>query len=180
MTIPLLTLILVVMLLGLVLSTVRHLAHASLEGRLDPRSAVSTLSSPETYRPLNRLFTPEDTTFVTKNGEKLQGRLRESRNRVMRLYLQQIRTDFNKLWRLARYIAPVSTNPDFAALVTRQFCVFHFLLAAARLRAVFGLRFPIPVHVSRLVSAMELLRAGVVRTVAEIDPVNARAALTRG
>ena len=183
MIIPLVSLLLVVALLGLLLSAIRRLTHASLEGQLDPRSAMNALSPPETYRPLNRLFTAEDMTFVaevTKSSRNLQGRLRGARSRVMRLYLRQIQTDFSNLWRLARYIAPHSADPNFAALVTRQFCAFYFLLAVARLRAVFGWRLPVPVHVSGLVSAMELLRMGVMRTVADLGPTTVRAALTEG
>jgi hypothetical protein len=183
MIMPLVSLLLVVALLGLLLSAIRRLTHASLEGQLDPRDAVDALSPPETYHPVNRLFTAEDMAFVaeaTKGSGKLRGRLRGARSRVMRLYLRQIQTDFNSLWRLALYIASRSADPNFAALVTRQFCAFYFLLALVRLRAVFGWRLPIPVHVSGLVSAMELLRMGVVRTVADLGPTTVRTALTRG
>ncbi len=183
MTMPLLALLLVVVLLGLVLSTTRRLAHESPESQFDPRSAVDALSPPETYRPLDRLFTHEDMTFVARFAHRSgpwQGRLRGARGRVMRLYLRQIQKDFNNLWHLARQIAPHSTDPNFAALVTRQFCAFYFLLAVARLRIVFGWWLPVPVRASGLVSAMQRLRAGVVRTVANLDPIPPRGALTRG
>lgn len=178
MTMPLLALLLVVALLSLLVIAGRRLGRENSEAHFNPRSAVDALSPPETYRPLDRLFSTKDAAFVANlahSSGRWQGRLRAARGRVMRLYLRQIQTDFNNLWHLARQIAPHSTDPNFAALVTRQFCTFYFLLAVARLRLVFGWWLPVPVGASGLVSAMQLLRAGVVQTVADLDPATFQA-----
>ena len=182
MTIALLTILIAVTSVGLLWRTVRRLAQTGRLGDADALEAVHGLAPPETYRPLHRLFTAEDVAFVAKftipGGNALR-RLRGARNRVIRLYLGQMQADFGSLWQLAREIAPHSADPDFAALMIRQFCSFHVLLTVARLRSLLGWRLPVSVPVNGLVSAMESLRTGVLRSAATRHTTRPRTTLTR-
>jgi len=168
MIIPVSVLLLVTVLLAVLACAIWQLRHTDGEGAAYLN--VAALSPPEVYRPIGRLFAPEDAAFVsdlTGHSGPLKNRLRRTRGRIMRLYLRQIRSDFSTLLRLARVIAPYNANPDFAVLLARQCCVFYLLLSLARFRGLFGWTFLVPLHASALVSTVEGLRSVLLRTVAE-------------
>lgn len=89
-------------------------------------------STPEVYRPLERLFATQDFDFLATFGERrpdLRQRLRRERRRVLLLYLAELRADFTRLYGLCRLLAPRSQDPGFASRVTRQALAFYGLWA---------------------------------------------------
>ena len=98
---------------------------------LSSSSLFDRASVSERYQPMSRLFAPEDVSWLLVQyggGPALEKRLHLGRKRVMRLYLQQMRNDFQQFWKLARTLARMSRDPNFAHLLTQQFLKFHLLM----------------------------------------------------
>ncbi len=117
------------------------------------------------YRPVERLFDDRDFDLVKRSGPAKAAlrRFRGQRRRILRLYMGELRRDFLRLWRLGRYLAPLSQNPDFAALVSRQFLTFHLLYISIHIRYLL-LGSAATSDLRGVVSAFESLRTAARRT----------------
>lgn len=133
----------------------------------DPNSTLpGELLSPsrcarKTYQPMNRLMAEADFAFVASQAgcnPDLVTRLRRQRVRVLRLYLKQLRGDFERVYRLARRLAPGSLDPEFASRITLQALRFQALWMGLQARCALGWFVPLRVETATLVSALEHLR----------------------
>src|SRR5437867_941518 len=91
---------------------------------------ASTGSRAETYRPMSRLFAEEDFAFLASSApsrRELQKRLRYQRSQVLRLYLRELRLEFQRVYAICRLLAAQSQDPNFASLITRQVAAFYGL-----------------------------------------------------
>jgi hypothetical protein len=114
-------------------------------------------SARESYRPMYRLFSAGDFSFLSGQPD-LRGRLRRQRVRVMRLYLRQLRVDFEELYALARALVPTSLDSSFASHITLQALRFHGLMLAVEMRCAVGWFLPVQVGTGGLVEALDRLR----------------------
>ncbi len=103
----------------------------------DWQSVVSRNPVLETYAPLNRLFRNEDFAFLTAQRD-LRRQLRRQRRNILRLYLKQLRADFENVYRVCRLLAVTANEPGFAARITRRALRIHSLLLILRLRCWLG------------------------------------------
>ena len=123
-------------------------------------------SPAEVYLPMKRLFSSQDRDFLRRMCDRpagLQRRLQAGRKRVFRKYLREIRREFGQIWGLARALAPMSRNPEFASLITQQALTFHALYWTIQVRCALGWTAPLGVNVGDLVDALERLQAGAQR-----------------
>jgi len=114
--------------------------------RLSPQEAANELReltaqplADAAYRPLHRLFSPDEFKFLS--GEKgfrpeMKRRLRKQRRKVMALYMRRLRSEFDTVRQLCRALVPVSEDPNFGILVTRQLLAFHVLYWGIHLRSL--------------------------------------------
>ncbi|HUG82126.1 MAG TPA: hypothetical protein VML01_10710 [Bryobacterales bacterium] len=184
MTSMVLTLILVLLMLVALAGALRRLGRVELDERppgcLDP---LDGSTSAGTYRPLSRLFSAEDSAFLGRfgdRGKKLAARLGPARGRVLRLYLRQIRADFDGVWLLARQVAPQSPDPDFGFLIAKQCMIFHAVLALVYVRSWLGWRTPVPLHVVGLVNSLDAFRSGVRAVLQQVEPATRQGVLSKG
>ena len=131
------------------------------------------------YEPLARLFSDEDTAFL--RGQKgysrgMARRLSRQRRQVFVLYLRQIRREFGDVWRICRLLAPMSSDPEFGALVTKQFFVFHGLYWLLRAGCVAGVLMPVRINPLDLVSSLQHLRQGARQAFQSLEPAAQSAA----
>lgn len=114
--------------------------------------------SPETYRPMSRLFAGEDFTFLAGSAPQMVPRLRRCRRRVLRLYLRELRADFARVYAICRMLAPTSSDPHFATRITQQALSFYGLLLIVEMRCALGWFLPVRVDTAELVNAFDVLR----------------------
>ena len=117
----------------------------------------------EFYRPMARLFTPRDIEFLHEQGgytRKMDRRLRLHRQKVLRLYLGQIRGDFRALQRYCRQLARSSRNWELGSLAQRQLVVFYGVYFALHVRCLFGSFAYVRVDTRDLVSSLRSLQQG--------------------
>jgi len=122
---------------------------------------VATVGSGlQTYQPMNRLFAEEDFHFLAglPQGEGLRTQLRRQRQRVLRLYLRELRADFERLYGWCRQLAPRSQDPNFATLITQQAAAFYGLLLVVHVRSTLGWFLPVRVDAGELVRVFDQLR----------------------
>jgi hypothetical protein len=158
-----------------------------LNSPLDPLAWESspgwlTPTAQQNYQPLTRLFSREDLDFLPAQAgfrQGMQRRLRRERRRAFFLYLRQMRRDFQNLWVHCRALAALSSNPDFASLITRQFVVFHSLYFVLWGQCWIGSLVPVSVDVEGLVAALEQLRQGARLAVQSLQPLQAAGAGSR-
>ncbi len=118
----------------------------------------------EFYLPMARLFTPRDIEFLHEQGghsRKMDRRLRLHRQKVLRLYLGQIRGDFRALQRYCRQLARSSRNWELGSLAQRQLVVFYGVYFALHVRCLFGSFAYVRVDTRDLVSSLRSLQQGV-------------------
>lgn len=142
------------------------------------RALTSARPACRTYEPLSRLFTAEDSAFLRSQrgySRAIERRLRRQRRQVLSLYLRQIRAEFSQVWNLCRLLAPVSNNPDFGALVLKQFVIFHGLYWTFQLRSVAGGLAPVHADPADLVAAFRQLELGARRALQTLEPAQAAA-----
>ena len=138
-------------------------------------------STADVYLPMKRLFSSQDHDFLDRTCDRpagVQRRLQAGRKRVFRKYLREIRRDFGKIWSLARALAPVSRNPEFASQITQQALTFHALYWTIQARCALGWTAPAGVDVGDLVDALERLRTGAQKVLSAQQPATARAAVS--
>ena len=88
---------------------------------------------------------------------------------AMRLYLREIRHDFQKTWSLCRILAPISGDPHFAALLMRHFMVFHTLHLSLWVRCWVGLYKHLGLDSQSLINIMAQLRRSAERALQNSD-----------
>jgi hypothetical protein len=128
---------------------------AEMEALAAGRSAL------EAYQPMGRLFAPEDFAFVTEHpgaSPALSRQLRRQRARVLRLYLRDLRGDFDRLYAFCRLLAPQSQDPSFASLITQQALSFYGLWMVLQVRCSVGWFLHVRVDTVDLVGSLERLR----------------------
>ncbi|MBI3665619.1 MAG: hypothetical protein HY236_05230 [Acidobacteria bacterium] len=119
-----------------------------------------TCSPQETYRPMSRLFAEQDFAFLAGqpgSGTGLVKRLRRQRRGALRLYLREMRADFQRLYALCRLLARNSKDPSFATLVTQQALSFYSLFLILQLRCALGWFLHVRVDTVDLVTAFDRL-----------------------
>ena len=114
------------------------------------------------YRPMTRLFAEEDFALVSALARRpgLARQLRRHRVRVLSLYLKQLRSDFQRVYALARLLAPHSQDPDFATQIMLQGLRFGMLFLALRVSCALGWPAPLRIETAGLVTALDSLREG--------------------
>jgi hypothetical protein len=114
------------------------------------------------YRPMTRLFAEEDFALVSALARRpgLAKQLRRHRVRVLSLYLKQLRGDFQRIYGLARLLAPHSHDPDFATQTLLQGLRFGALFLALRVSCALGWPAPLRIESAGLVGSLDRLREG--------------------
>jgi hypothetical protein len=141
-----------------------------------PRAAelpllAAELSSPDKYRPVERLFDSADVRFLrtrTGNATDLEKRLQRSRRRVMRSYLRVFRQDFGQAWNVGRFLAPFSEDPNFGVTLVTQLVTFYRLYAWVEMRMLLQVYQP-GVEVSELLNALRQARHIALTTLTSVE-----------
>jgi len=102
----------------------------------------------------------EDLAFLSKRGHtKLQSRLRRERRKVVLIYLDQLRCDFDRLTAMARAVAAFSPSVSARQEFERARLSFEFLARFHVIRLAFGWGF-VPIaqlsQLSRMVSELSI------------------------
>jgi len=111
-------------------------------GKIAPASAVSVSEiSLDGYRAFSRLRSGADLKFLSAQPgytDDIGERLRQEHARIARLYLREMRSDFETLCRAARAIAAASPvdRSDLVGTVEKERFRFYWRLAGVRVRAV--------------------------------------------
>jgi hypothetical protein len=151
----------------IVLRLLKHAAPITPDDILAPGRSAG-----ESYRPMQRLFSPGDFAFLGDQPELRRG-LRLRRIRVMRLYLRQLRADFVRVYALARALAPTSLDPSFASGITLQAIRFHGLMLLVEARCAVGWFAPVHVNTGGLVELADQLRQTVRVSLLAMQPAGA-------
>jgi len=159
-------------LLGLVLRDPRRLGK--------PDADLSLSEEPDrrhvTYFPqMRQALSAEDFVFLSSLGSReLTRRVRKERQRIALAFLSCLRSDFLKLWRLARVIASMSPQvgmaQEFARL--RLGLVFYLHYEMVRVKFLFGFA-PLP----ELGSLSEVVSRLAIRLETAMNELGERAAL---
>jgi hypothetical protein len=129
----------------------------------------------ERYRPIERLFDPDDLQFVKCHSgytPSLGKKLASSRRAAARLFLTELTYDFDRMFRLGRemLVASRRDRPDLASTLVRQWAAFHFRVFVLRVRLVLA---PLGLAPRRPIGLLEALAR--MRTVVTLLDVNAPA-----
>ena len=116
------------------------------------------------YRPMQRLLSEDDYSFLAANGGSTQviARLRAERRRVFRAYLRNMVRDFNRLHRAARMISleAETDQTEFAMLLVRMRMTFTWTVAVVQLRLMLHALGIGTVDARRLIRALDQMSAG--------------------
>ena len=126
---------------------------------LDGETIQSYLSRPVSYEAMARLFSKDDAQFIGAHPGALR-RWTTQRRQVMRLYLKQLRGDFQFSWSICRLLTPVSQDPDFGTMLIKQWIQFHVLYGTLTVRCVLGYGSSTDQQVQALVRSLSTLRTG--------------------
>ncbi len=157
-----------------------RLGPGSKDTEVDLRILTEVRPACRTYDPLARLFAAEDTEFLRKQSARFgpfRRRLSRQRRRVLSLYLGQLRAEFHEVWKICRLLAPMSNNPDFGALVTRQFLIFYGLYWTLQIRCLAGALVPVQINAGNLVTPLQQLEQATRRVLQSLEPQAQAAAL---
>jgi hypothetical protein len=157
-----------------------RLGPGSRDTEVDLRVLTEARPACRTYEPLSRLFAAEDTEFLRRRTARpgaLRRRLGRQRRRVLSLYLRQLSSEFREIWKICRLLAPMSNNPDFGALVTKQFLTFYGLYWTLQLRCLLGALVPVHVNAADLVTPLRQLEQATQRVFQALEPEAQAAAL---
>lgn len=136
-----------------------------------PQLAVD-LSAPDRYRPVERLFDNADASFLRahkSDAPELEKRLRRSRERVMRSYLQVFRRDFQEAWNVGRILAPFSEDPNFGVTLMTQLLTFYRLYGCIEMRMLLHTYQPGRAEVGELLSALRQARQIALSTLTSVE-----------
>ena len=109
---------------------------------------------------IRRASSSDDLAFLSKRGyAKLQSRLHRERRKVVLLYLDQLRCDFERLTKMARAVAALSPSVGVRQEFERAQLSFEFLARYYAIRLAFGWGF-VPIaqlsQLSQLVSELSI------------------------
>ncbi len=109
---------------------------------------------------VRRAASNDDLTFLSKRGYgKLQSRLHRERRKVVLLYLDQLRCDFERLTKMARAVAAVSPSVGVRQELERAQLSFEFVARYYAIRLAFGWGF-VPIaqlgQLSQMVSQLSI------------------------
>ena len=149
--------------------TLRRLYRPSIQG-VPSVEELTTRPPRETYRPMSRLFAEEDFAFLSGQGPGIIKRLRRQRREVLRLYLRELRADFQRLYALCRILAPKSQDPNFAPLITQQALSFYGLFLILQVRCALGWYLHVRVDTVDLVTAFDRLAQAARATLPALMP----------
>ncbi len=124
------------------------------------------------YRPIERLFSEDDERFLANRGMLSAERrksLRQSRCKVMKLYLRQFRSDFHEAWGVCRLLAPFSEDPDFGVNLVRQLVTFYRLYSSAQIHLMLHAYQPGDLAVSELVESLRRVRRVAYETLSSVE-----------
>ena len=141
--------------------------------KLDLALLTAGRSAADVYLPMKRLLSSQDRDFVDRTCDRpagLQRRLQAGRKRVFRKYLREIYRDFGKMWSVARALAPMSRNAQFASQLTQQALTFHALYWTIQARCALGWTAPVDVNVGDLIDALERLQTGAQQVLSAQQP----------
>lgn len=100
---------------------------------------------------IRRASSGEDLAFLSKRGyTKLHSRLQRERRKVVLLYLDQLRSDFERLTRMARAVAALSPSAGVRHELERAQLSFEFLARYYAIRLAFGWGFAPMAQLSQL------------------------------
>lgn len=172
MTLLLLLGFVVAVVLGAVVTLWR--LHRVTQGGITPAVEAQILSPSrsalEIYQPMGRLFAEEDFRFLRGSRPDLVKRLRRQRRQVLRLYLRELRADFERVYAFCRRLAPKSTDPNFAALITQQALSFYGLFLVLHMRCTLGWFLHVRIDTVDLVGAFDRLRQVAQATLLPMTP----------
>ena len=134
-----------------------------------------------TYFPqVRHAMAPEDIGFLVSRGSRvLARRVRKERRRIALAYLGCLRSDFRKLWRLARVIASLSPQIGVAQEFARVRLGLTFALRYEMIRVKFLLGFaPLPAlgSLSEVVSRLAIRLETTMRDLGERSALAAKLA----
>jgi hypothetical protein len=124
-------------------------------------SLKANLSAPDAYRPMQRLFSEDDSAYLAARGgadPKVLRKLRNARRKSMFLYLGQVRRDFRTTWSICRFLAPFSDDPEFGTLLARQLVVFYGLYLMVSLRCLLGACGYVQLDITSLIDVVTSMR----------------------
>jgi hypothetical protein len=109
---------------------------------------------------VRRAASSDDLVFLSKRGYgKLQSRLHRERRKVVLLYLDQLRCDFERLTKMARAVAAVSRSVGLQHELQRAQLSFEFVARYYAIRLAFGWGF-VPIaqlsQLSQIVSQLSI------------------------
>ncbi len=90
---------------------------------------------------IGRAFSQEDLHYLLtcdQSTPQLVKRFRQTRRRILALFLRDLRRDFYCAWSVSRQLAPLSKDPDFAFKLFQQFVIFHGFYLRVWLRGLVG------------------------------------------
>jgi hypothetical protein len=109
---------------------------------------------------IRQASTSSDLAFLAKRGyTKLQSRLHRERRKVVLMYLDQLRCDFERLTKMARAVAALSPSVGVRQELERAQLSFEFLARYYAIRLAFGWGF-VPIaqlsQLSQMVSQLSI------------------------
>ncbi len=157
--------------------TLRRLSRTRLPADLGPAEILSAgRSVGEIYQPMSRLFAEEDFAFLSNAPPGLRKRLRQERRQTLRLYLRQLRGDFERVYAFCRLLARDCTDPNFAPLITQQAMSFYGLLFVMQMRCSMGWFLHVRVDAVDLVGSLDRLWQAAQAAASSMVPQQALAA----
>ena len=130
-------------------------------GNFDLNSLEQPSRRHATYLSLIRhAASSDDLAFLSKRGYgKLQSRLHRERRKVVLIYLDQLRCEFERLTRMARAVAALSPSVSVRQELERAQLRFEFLVRYFAVRVAFGWGF-VPIaqlsQLSQMVSELSI------------------------
>jgi hypothetical protein len=145
---------------GMIVLVCRKLA---CDASLPPESDWLQHVSPDRYRPMERLLDAAEYRRLEKNpaiSRKMLRRIRSSRIRLFRQYLQCLSLDFNRVCKGLKLVAVHSAQdrPDLAALLIRQRVAFSLHMVMAEIRLTMHALGIGSVDTAQLVAAFDSMR----------------------
>jgi hypothetical protein len=165
MNLPLILSLTLVPCLGVaILLLVRRLTAPGTISECDPEW-VATFST-ATYRPMQRLLSEEDLTYLAAQPgitPQTVNQLRKERRRIFRAYLRNLVRDFHRLHLAARMTLVYGSEdrPDLAQALLRQRAIFTWTVIMVECRLVLHSLGMAPVDVTNLIGALDEMRMNI-------------------
>lgn len=156
MTAVLLVLALIVLAGGVLAFELLHIDRRAPE-LLDFAAWQSRLGRPPAYASMVRLFSRSDADLLRETPELFE-KLKSNRRKAMRLYLADIRADFQRAFTVCRLLTPVSNDADLTSRLLKSWVQFHLLYAGLQVRGSLGYSTPLVKESKVMLEAVEGLR----------------------